>query len=268
MEISNGWCLVKNELEKLLDEVFLPETECQYQFDSLLSVEEINKLGYIRNFPHLTCLACSIPENEQANLSRNETVLDRSFRPSGTNFALLPATCYKVYLKFQDMEIKERKIIGCEASCFRHEDKALDKFRAINFTMKEFVCLGSEADARLHLESGSAKITTLLDSLSIPFSRAEASDSFFDTTSSPAVLSKLIPTKQEILFKGHAIASVNFHRNYFGEKFNILYSGCPVSTSCVAFGIERWIAMYSEVFGTYQAALTAQYEAKKTQSYS
>jgi len=263
MEISSGWCLVKNDLEEILDGIFLPEVECQYQFDSLLSVEEINKLGYIRNFPHLTCLGCSISEGEQTAFSRNEMVLDRSFQPQGVDFVLLPATCYKVYLKLQNTEIEDKKVVGCEARCFRHEDKPLDKFRHLNFTMKEFVCLGSEMDARHHLESGLSKIAMLFNSLNIPFDCVDASDPFFDTESSPAILSRLIPTKREFLFEGCAVASTNFHRNYFGEKFNISHSGSPVNTSCIAFGIERWIAMYSEVFGSYQAALSAQREAKR-----
>lgn len=258
MEISSGWCKVKKDLEEILDEIFSPKVECRYQFDSLLSVEEIDKLGYVRNFPHLTCLGRSISKDEQYAFSRNEMVLDRSFRPQGVDFALLPATCYKVYLKLQNSEIVGKEVIGCEAHCFRHEDKPLDKFRHFNFTMKEFVCLGSERDARCHLESGLNKIAMLLNALNIPFDCVEASDPFFDTESSPAVLSKLIPTKREFLFDGHAVASVNFHRNYFGEKFNISHSGSPVNTSCIAFGMERWIAMYSEVFGSYQAALSAQ----------
>lgn len=195
--------------------------------------------------------------------SRGETILERSFRPHGVDFALLPATCYKVYLKLQNTEIASKKVIGCEAHCFRHEDKPLDKFRHFNFTMKEFVCLGSEKDARCHIEFGLTEITMLLNALNIPFDCVEASDPFFDAESSPAILSKLIPTKREFLFDGHAIASVNFHRNYFGEKFNISHSGFPVNTSCIAFGIEGWIAMYSEAFGSYQAVLAAQREAKK-----
>jgi len=51
-------------------------------------------------------------------------------------------------------------------------------------------------------------------------------------------------------FDGHAVSSLNYHRNYFGEKFDIRYQGEPVHTSCVAFGIERWIAMLAERFGS------------------
>ncbi len=263
MEIENGWCLVKTELGELLDKIFLQKTtDSKYEFDSILSVEEMTQIGYIRNFPHLTCITCLISENDQKRLSNGEMILDQSFRPQGINFSLLPAACYKVYLKMQNIEIEEKKIIGCEARCFRQEDKPLDAFRDRNFTMKEFVCVGNEVDSQSHLDFGVDQISMLLCALNIPFNMVEASDPFFDTTSSPAILSKLNPVKQEFLFQGHAIASINFHRNYFGDKFSISYSGVSANTSCIAFGMERWIAMYSDVFGDSQTALATQRKVK------
>jgi seryl-tRNA synthetase len=46
-----------------------------------------------------------------------------------------------------------------------------------------------------------------------------------------------------------AIASVNFHRNFFGERCRIRTADEKFAfTGCVAFGIERWIQALLEVF--------------------
>jgi hypothetical protein len=42
---------------------------------------------------------------------------------------------------------------------------------------------------------------------------------------------------------GLAIASVNRHGTFFGERFHISdESGAPVHTACIAFGLDRWAA--------------------------
>ncbi len=257
MEISGGWHQVRIALEKTLDQLFTLKPESFFEFDSVLSMDEINTLGYVRNFPHLTCLMCSIDEKQLNSISTGATPTSAEHVEPNIKLALLPAACYKVYMGLSGVHLSEASMVGCIARCFRHEDKALDAYRAMNFTMKEFVCLGNADDAKKHLESGFEFIKYLLDHLGIPFSCEIASDPFFDLTSSTATLSKLLPTKREILYQGHAVSSMNFHRNYFGEKFNIFIEDQAVNTSCVAFGIERWISMLKDVFGTPTDALTA-----------
>jgi hypothetical protein len=53
-----------------------------------------------------------------------------------------------------------------------------------------------------------------------------------------------------MVFQGRlAIGSVNFHRNYFGEAFEISRDGREAFSGCVAFGLERWIYAFLERFG-------------------
>ncbi len=46
-----------------------------------------------------------------------------------------------------------------------------------------------------------------------------------------------------------AVGSVNLHRNYFGEAFEISRNGISACSACVAFGLERWIAAILDHFG-------------------
>ena len=113
------------------------------------------------------------------------------------------------------------------------------------------------AGAQAHLERGADRIDRIARRLGLTYVVETATDPFFDASSSVATLSRLLPTKREIMFDGHAVSSLNYHRNYFGEKFDIRLDGQPVHTSCVAFGMERWIAMLAERFGSAAAAAAA-----------
>lgn len=248
MDITGSWYYVRKDLEATLDALFqLPEDDF-VEFDSLLSIDELDALGYARNFPHLTCLLCAVDMDDLQDFSAGERHIAHDYSPSATSMGLLPATCYKVYLGLQGQNLPAARVLGCIAKCFRHEDKPLDRYRGFNFTMKEFVYLGTADEAKLHLENGATIINQLMDALDIPISYEVASDAFFDQSSSVATLARAFPTKQEVTFEGHAVASLNYHRNYFGRKFRISLNNAPIHTSCVAFGLERWVAMLQERF--------------------
>ena len=81
--------------------------------------------------------------------------------------ALLPATCcYKIYLGLKGQQLDGARVESCIARCFRHEDKALDSYRAFNFTMKEYVP-GHRRGAQAHLEAGYDRVFSLFAQLGI-----------------------------------------------------------------------------------------------------
>jgi seryl-tRNA synthetase len=257
MDLDRGWYQATRMLESALNKAFAVDDRAILEFDSVLSVDDMNALGYARNFPHLTCVMCSLVEENLPSYSKGETHLVRGAQAMNADFALLPATCYKIYLSLRGRHLDQEQLIGCIAKCFRHEDKPLDSYRSINFTMKEFVHIGTAESAQAHLDRGARRIDGIARHLGLAYEVDAASDPFFDTSSSVAVMSRLMPTKREILFDGHAVSSLNYHRNYFGEKFDIRLNDQPVHTSCVAFGMERWGAMLAQRFGTVNAAADA-----------
>jgi seryl-tRNA synthetase len=261
MDLDRGWYHVRLGLESLLNRAFALEDSAVLEFDSVLSVDDMNALGYARNFPHLTCVMCSLTEEELPAFSGGTTQLARGAHMMHTDFALLPATCYKIYLSLRGRHLEAAQNVGCIAKCFRHEDKPLDTYRSINFTMKEFVHIGTADGAQAHLERGARRIDRIATRLGLKYEVETATDPFFDASSSVALMSRLMPTKREIVFEGHAVSSMNYHRNYFGEKFDIRLDGQPVHTSCVAFGIERWLAMLGERFDSADMAAAALQEA-------
>jgi hypothetical protein len=72
-----------------------------------------------------------------------------------------------------------------------------------------------------------------------------ATDPFFETDGARAKMQKLFPVKHELVSeRGVALASANFHRNFFGERCDIRLadSGEEAYTGCLGFGIERWLS--------------------------
>ena len=75
-------------------------------------------------------------------------------------------------------------------------------------------------------------------------------------TGNPKLLMQTIdPVKQEMIFMKDkpeelSIGSINFHKDYFGEGFNIKVAGETAFSGCVAFGMERWIYALTKVHGT------------------
>src|ERR1019366_53894 len=101
-----------------------------------------------------------------------------------------------------------------------------------------------------HLSTFKARISGFLDEVGIPHHVEIATDPFFDPNGARSKMQKLFPTKEEFLYDGKlAIASVNFHRNFFGERCRIrLPDGSPAFTGCVAFGLERWVCALGDLF--------------------
>jgi hypothetical protein len=64
--------------------------------------------------------------------------------------------------------------------------------------------------------------------------------------------------KTEMVFGGSlAIGSVNLHRDYFGEAFEIRREGRDAWSGCIAFGVERWLHAILTRFGPEPAGWPA-----------
>ena len=82
----------------------------------------------------------------------------------------------------------------------------------------------------------------------LPVHWETAEDPFFlPTAKGKALMQRLMETKKELVWDGPeplAIARINRHGTFFGERFAIRRSDMtPVHTACVAFGLDRRAAM-------------------------
>jgi len=231
-------------------------------FPALTRADRLEKLDYFESFPHLAVVASRIrPDRLEAHYARGGTVakgIPGADLADG-HYVLPSAACYNVYLHLEDTVLGGPSYITTVASCFRNEQRYDDLRRLWGFTMREIVCLGTQDQVQAHLESFKRRVLDLGLRLGLGLTVEAGSDPFYQPQSPRALLQQAFPQKEEFLYGGTvAIASINFHRNFFGERCRIRTAdGQLAFTGCVAFGLERWLHALLERFDQDAAAATA-----------
>jgi len=216
-------------------------------FPPLLPVDALESFDYFENFPHLTVLAAPIEAGQQASVQVRDGAVSGSLL-AASRFGLASAACYNVYLHLRGSELPSAKYVTTVATCYRNEDYYDGLRRLRGFSMREIVCVGDVDRARAHVGAFKPKVLDFARQIGLELDVEVATDPFFQPDGPRAVLQKLFPVKEEFVYDGSlAIGSVNFHRNFFGERCDIrLSDGTHASSACVAFGLERWLAALLE----------------------
>jgi seryl-tRNA synthetase len=230
-------------------------------YPSLMPAAELAKLDYFRNFPHLAVVASRVrPERLEGFTEGGDLEAIPSADLTDGRYVLPSAACYNVYIHMKGEVLDAPRYITTVAGCYRNESHYNELQRLWSFTMREIVCLGSAEAVQDHLHAFKPRILDFAAGLGLDLDVEVATDPFYQPGSSVAMMQKLFPQKEELRYKGElAIASLNFHRNFFGERCEIhMADGTPVFTGCVAFGIERWMhALLDRCGGDAGAVLTA-----------
>lgn len=258
--ISNGLAVLEPELLRLVNllevrfrslasEVHAKEM----RFPPLISVKALDNFDCLHNFPHLTTVVNHIAPDHRDYYkgfdTPSETIPASHLSP--VEYALPTAACYNVYLYLQNRTIEQTQYITTVAQCFRNEDDYDELKRLWGFTMREIVCIGSVDSVKAYLAFFKTRIKDFVDQLGLPVAIQFGKDPFYKREENPkALMQEIFPVKEEVVFEESiAIASINFHLNFFGERCNILTTdGRYAYSGCVAFGIERWIHALLEQF--------------------
>lgn len=233
----------------------------EFRYPFLMRCQDLDRFDYYDNFPHLGLSATRLdPERLGAHLAGSARPVDRMptevMEP--TAFALPSAACYSIYVDLAGQTLPaEGTMRTTVGTCFRNEDHYQGLQRLLGFSMREIVCIGPEDAAKNHLLRAKDAVTALLTELGLDYKLEVATDPFFDKNSGKAKMQKLFPVKEEFVVNGLAIGSVNYHRNFFGERCSIQAGDETAHTSCLAFGLERWVHTLSERFGSADAAVAA-----------
>lgn len=257
---ANGLATLGAKAVRLRDQLeneFLQwAAECSAEvmaFPPLMRVADLDKLDYFRNFPQLVTIASRLRSDSLAVDYASGASIN-SIPPSHmdtSEYVLPSAACYNIYLDLRDSIINGPKYVTTVANCFRNEDEYEGLQRLWGFTMREIVCIADAETVRAHLDSFKRRISAFADKIGLPLEKQTATDPFYQQQSSRALMQSLFPVKEEFVYAGSvAIASVNYHRNFFGERCNIrLANGTAAHSGCVAFGIERWLHALFDRFG-------------------
>jgi hypothetical protein len=233
----------------------------EFRFPFLMRCQDLDRFDYYDNFPHLGLTATRLdPERVGPLLAEASRPLDRVptdvMEPSG--FALPSAACYAIYVDLAGTTLPAggtmRTTVG---TCFRNENHYDGLQRLLGFSMREIVFVGPEDGAKSHLQRAKDAVLALCAELGLDVRTEVATDPFFDKNSGKAKMQRLFPVKEEFVVDGLAIGSVNYHRNFFGERCAIQAGDATAHTSCLAFGLERWVHTLTQRFGGASAAAAA-----------
>lgn len=208
------------------------------QFPVLIDAAVLQKAEYPSAFPHLL-MASTVARDPEIPLEEPNLAL--------TDWHLSPAVCYHAFAEIANSVVHREAMLTARGHCFRHEVEAERSpgRRQVEFEMRELILVGTPSwlDERL------PKIQTEVESLALnqglEATWCPAIDPFFlPKARGKAQMQRLLGTKIELCLPcGLAIASINRHGTFFGDRFDITLSNGEVAHSaCVALGLDRWIA--------------------------
>jgi hypothetical protein len=210
------------------------------QFPALIARRVLEQAEYPEAFPHLLLSACrcSDPTKPAPTL-----LAAANLSPSG--WLLSPAVCYHAYPHWAGQTLTEPQVLTARGRCFRHEDEFVPGRRQLEFEMREIVLCGSPEWIEQRTSEARGRIEALAESAGFRGSWEVAADPFFlPTAQGKALMQRLQETKCEFVVRqptSLAVASINRHGTFFGERFDItLASGARAHTACIAVGLDRW----------------------------
>lgn len=215
----------------------------------LYPVSDLEKFDVYANFPHLALVAGPLDLVEHGGKP-----VDGRFGPADiqdARYGLPHATCFAVYLYHEGAEVDESTVVTLVNRCFRNEEHYDGLRRLAGFQMREIVALGTFDHTQRVIGRFTERIEGFAAALALRLDKVAAVDPFFAADGARALMQRLGPVKFEFQHEGLAIASVNTHRNFFGERCDIRLSGSGAHayTGCVAFGLERWLAVLTDLHG-------------------
>jgi seryl-tRNA synthetase len=240
---------------RLLDERFLRWAAeigaVEMSFPQIISTADLASIDYLDNFPHLALMTAPLrlaTDGPDGPEPPEPGVPIPGDRLGASEYALVSAACYSVYLHHRSSRLAAPRYVTTVSRCFRNESRYEGLRRLHGFTMREIVCLGGRQAVLDHLAAAKPKVLGYAGRLGLNLDTVPATDPFFEQGGGRALVAQLFPVKEEFVFGGSlAIGSLNFHRNFFGQRCDIsLSDGGTAYTGCVAFGMERWLAALLE----------------------
>jgi seryl-tRNA synthetase len=242
---------VRERVAALVSRAAAAEEPEQMRFPPILPRSDLERIGYLKSFPHLagSIFAFDGTEAQAAQqyerASRHE---DWSEFQEMTDLVLTPAACYPVY---PAIAARGRLVPGGVtidaggAYVFRREPSG-DPARLQMFHQREIVRIGEPHVVRAWRDAWRERAVELLGGIGLKVELDLASDPFFGRSGRMLTASQ---REQQLKFEvlthiagpePTAVASFNYHQDHFASAYGIeLADGAGAHTACLGFGLER-----------------------------
>lgn len=236
----------------------------EHEYPVLYPVEKYALGRYFETFPHYIMF--------QTNMNNDLDTLNRFAKDGITDPSIFKemkqpvnvlrhAACAPVYEILSNTTVPSNKplVYMVRGKCFRNEaDNVFELARLNEFTMKEYVFIGTPEQCNQGIEKAKGIWKFWADTFNLNCKLDTANDSFFASNYKKLKLFQMLgDSKQEfkwnIPFINDYIAcgSANFHRTHFSKPYNIKTDEETFChTACFAFGIERMIYAFLNQKGT------------------
>jgi seryl-tRNA synthetase len=249
---------VRERVAALVTRAAAVERPEQMRFPPILPREDLERIDYLKSFPHLAGSIFSFDGSEAQAAELSERACrheDWSGFQRMTDLVLTPAACYPVYPAIAARGALARGGVTVDAGgayVFRREPSA-DPARLQMFHQREIVRIGEPELVRQWRDAWRERAVELLGSLGLAVELDLASDPFFGRSGRMLTVSQ---REQELKFEvltqiagpePTAVASFNYHQDHFASVYGIeLADGGCAHTACLGFGLERIsIAMFA-----------------------
>ena len=190
----------------------------------------LDRAEYPQAFPHLLMSA----RHSNAGIVPDENA-----------WCLSPAVCYHAYEDLATQVLAAPTVVTARGRCFRAERETSPGVRQIEFEMREIVLLGPASWVDACADAARDAVEALAWRMSLAGDWHAAEDPFFlPVAAGKAMMQRMLKLKMEFRcpgVDGLAVASVNRHGTFFGERFAIAtIDGRPAHTACIAVGLDRW----------------------------
>jgi hypothetical protein len=255
---ENGYASIGGQLlsaMECLDRVFQTWANelgaSEYRFPSLIATADLEPVQYLRSFPQLATFASPAQRDLDTlkTLALNGGASCDQLEPPSE--LLTPAACYHFYPRLRGKNLCQAEFLTTVCQCHRCEDQYLPLQRQWCFQMRELVCVGDAEAIDTFIADVQSKIDACINELNLSCVWQVANDPFFDPGSDPKALAQLLePSKLELCTgDGLAISSINRHRGFFAECYDITIDGKIAHSACIAFGLERWLYALLQAHG-------------------
>jgi seryl-tRNA synthetase len=242
---------VRERLAAYVTRAVAPERPEQLRFPPVLPRRDLEKVDYLKSFPHLAGSIFSFEGSEAQAAEQHERASrheDWSEHQTMTELVLTPAACYPVYPAIAARGPLPAGGVTVDAGAayvFRHEPSG-DPARLQMFHQREIVRIGEPDRVEAWRDAWRERALALLSAVGLEVELDVATDPFFGRSGRMLAVSQ---REQQLKFEvltpiagpePTAVASFNYHQDHFASAYGIeLADGGGAHTACLGFGLER-----------------------------
>lgn len=234
-------------------------------YPPFIEVSSLHRIGFFDSTPQYATFVNHLREDVHlidrfmSDVGRSGSVADSHASLADPAHMLASTVCCHTFSARADSAITGPLVVTARNACTRYEARNLSNLdRLWSFNMREIVFMSESPEFAEDGRDGILGETErFLDTMQLAYRIERANDLFFTPDFSKRVtFQRGLGMKLEVRLlvppTGGTVAcgSFNLHHTNFGRRMGIAgRDGSPIHSSCVGFGLERWVYCFLQQHG-------------------